>query len=132
MIGCFYARGHWVALHLRHDPASDDTILAARLGECPGDPNGRDVTLARSSTACAALDLGLARLADGWRHAADEPPAPEPSARAALARPTALDAGAASDPGGRPGKREQARAAVAYATSADGRGFLFIGNPASR
>jgi hypothetical protein len=132
VIGCFYDHGQWVALHLQSHPETGDTLVVARLGECPGDADGHDVPLARRPTAGAALDRALHRLAAGWRHAADEPPAPPASARAAIAHPTALDLDARVDPGGRPGTPAQTRPVVAYATSADRRGFCFFGNPAAR
>ena len=130
MIGCFYERGHWVALHLRGAAGSDDTVVVARLGDCPGDADGRDIELARRPTAGAALDRALHQLAAGWRHAGDEPPAPPAAARRALAQPTPLEIEAGADPGGRPGNRDRARGAVTYAASANGRGFCFFGNPA--
>ena len=74
MIGCFYERGHWVALHLRGAAGSDDTVVVARLGDCPGDADGRDIELARRPTAGAALDRALHQLAAGWRHAGDSRP----------------------------------------------------------
>jgi hypothetical protein len=132
MIGCFYEHGHWVALQLQRDPETGDTLVIARLGECPGDAEGDDVPLACQPTASTALDLALQRLAAGWRHVADEPSAPPASARAAIARPAPLDLDAAADPGGRPGTREQARAVVDYALGADGRRFCFFGNPVTR
>jgi hypothetical protein len=61
--------------------------------------------------------------------AADEPPAAEASARAAIAHPTPLRVDAPVD---RSGTRAQARAVVSYAASADRRGFCFFGNPAAR
>jgi hypothetical protein len=131
MIGCFYQHGRWVALHLQSHPETGDTLVVARLGECPGDADGRGVPLARRATAGAALDRALHRLTAGWRHAGDEPPAPPASARAVIAQPTPLDLGASADPGGRRGTRAQARAAVAYAASADRRGFCLFGNPSA-
>jgi hypothetical protein len=74
MIGCFYDHGRWVALHLQSHPDTGDTLVVARLGECPGDADGHDVPLASRPTAGAALDRALHRLTDGWRHASDEPP----------------------------------------------------------
>jgi hypothetical protein len=129
MIGCFYEHGRWVALHLQSHPETGDTLVVARLGECPGDTDGRDLPLARRRTAGAALERALDRLTGGWRHACDEPPAPSASARAAIAHaaPLRLDA-----PVDRSGTRAQARAVVAYATTADRRGFCFFGNPAAR
>ena len=88
-----------------------------------------DVPLASRPTAGAALDRALHRLTDGWRHASDEPPAPPASARAAIAHPAPLRADATVD---RSGTRAQARAVVAYATTADRRGFCFFANPAAR
>ena len=129
MIGCFYDHGRWVALHLQSHPETGDTLVVARLGECPGDADGHDVPLASRPTAGAALDRALHRLTDGWRHASDEPPAPPASARAAIADPTALRVDAGVD---RSGTHAQARAVVSYAASADRRGFCFIGNPAAR
>ena len=90
MIGCFYDHGRWVALHLQSHPETGDTLVVARLGECPGDADGHDVPLASRPTAGAALDRALHRLTDGWRHASDEPPAPPASARAAIAHPAPL------------------------------------------
>jgi hypothetical protein len=46
MIGCFYDHGRWVALHLQSHPGTGDTLVVARLGECPGDADGHDVALA--------------------------------------------------------------------------------------
>ena len=89
MIGCFYDHGQWVALHLQSHPQTGDTLVVARVGECPGDADGRDVPLARRPSAGAALDRALRRLTAGWRHACDEPPAPPASARAAIVRPAA-------------------------------------------
>ena len=129
MIGCFYDHGQWVALHLQSHPETGDTLVVARLGECPGDADGHDVPLASRPTAGAALDRALHRLTDGWRHASDEPPAPPASARAAIAHPAPLPSDAAVDRGG---TRAQARAVVAYATTADRRGFCFFANPAAR
>jgi hypothetical protein len=129
MIGCFYDHGRWVALHLQSHPETGDTLVVARLGECPGDADGHDVPLASGPTAGAALDRALHRLIDGWRHASDEPPAPPASARAAIAHPAPLRADAAVDRGG---TRAQARAVVAYATTADRQGFCFFANPAAR
>ena len=128
MIGCFYDHGQWVALQLQSHPETGDTLVVARLGECPGDADGHDVPLARRQTAGAALDRALHRLTDGWRHAADEPPAPPASARAAIAHPAPLRVDATVD---RSGTRAQAQAVVAYATTADRRGFCFFGNPAA-
>jgi len=129
MIGCFYDHGQWVALYLQRHPETADTLVVARLGECPGDPDGRDVPLARRASAGAALDRALRRLSAGWRHAADEPPATPASVRAALTQPTPLRVLAHVD---HSGTRAQARAVVAYAASADRRGFCFFGNPAAR
>ena len=129
MIGCFYDHGPWVALHLQSHPETGDTLVVARLGECPGDADGHHAPLARLPTADAALDRALHRLTAGWRHASDEPPAPPASARAAIAHPTALRLEAAVE---RSGPRAQARAVVAYAVRADRRGFCFFGNPAAR
>jgi hypothetical protein len=129
MIGCFYDDGRWVALHLQSHPLTGDTLVVARVGECPGDADGRDVPLARGSSAGAALDRALCRLTAGWRHACDEPPAPAASARAAIARPAPLRVNAPLDRGGTPA---QGRAVVAYAVAADRRGFCFFGNPAAR
>jgi hypothetical protein len=128
MIGCFYDHGQWVALHLQSHPETGDTLVVARLGECPGDADGRDVPLARRPTVGAALDRALHRLTDGWRHASDEPPAPPASARAAIAHPMPLRVDASVE---RSGTRAQARAVVAYATTVDRRGFCFFGNPAA-
>jgi hypothetical protein len=88
-----------------------------------------DVPLASRPTAGAALDRALHRLTDGWRHASDEPPAPPASARAAIADPAPVRVDAAVDRGG---TRAQSRAVVAYATTADRRGFCFFANPAAR
>ena len=129
MIGCFYDHGQWVALHLQSHPETGDTLVVARVGECPGDADGRDVPLARRPSAGAALDRALRRLTAGWRHACDEPPAPPASARAAIAHPAPLRVDAVLD---RVGTPAQARAVVAYAASADRRGFCFFGNPAAR
>jgi hypothetical protein len=129
MIGCFYDHGRWVALHLQSHPQTGDTLVVARLGDCPGDADGRDVWLASRPTAGAALDRALHRLTAGWRHASDEPPAPPASARAAIANPAPLRADAPVDRGG---TRAQARAVVSYATTADRRGFCFFANPAAR
>ena len=129
MIGCFYDHGQWVALHLQSHPETGDTLVVARLGECPGDGDGREVPLARRPTAGGALDRALRRLADGWRHASDEPPAPPASARAAIAHPSALRPDAMFDRAGTPA---QARAVVAYAATADRRAFCFFGNPTAR
>jgi hypothetical protein len=129
MIGCFYDHGQWVALHLESHPETGDTLVIARVGECPGDADGRGVPLARRTSAGAALDRALRRLTAGWRHVCDEPPAPPASARAAIARPAPLRLDAARD---RAGRRAQARAVVAYAATADRRGFCFFGNPAAR
>jgi hypothetical protein len=129
MIGCFYEHGHWVALHLQSHPDTGDTLVVARLGECPGDADGHEVSVARRPTAGAALDRALDRLTAGWHHAADEPPAPPASARAAMLHPAPLRVDAAVDQGG---TSAQARAVVAYATSADRRGFCFFANPAAR
>jgi hypothetical protein len=126
MIGCFYDHGQWVALHLQRHPETGDTLVVARLGQCPGDGDGHDVPLARRPTPGDALERARHRLTAGWRRAADEPPAPPTSARRAIVRPTPVD------PGGRPGTREQARAVVAYALGADRRGFCLFGNPAAR
>ena len=115
MIGCFYDHGQWVALHLQSHPETGDTLVVARLGECPGDADGHDVPLASRPTAGAALDRALHRLTDGWRHASDEPPAPPASARAAIAHPAPLRADAAVDRGG---TRARARAAVSYVARA--------------
>jgi hypothetical protein len=128
MIGCFYDHGRWVALHLQSHPETGDTLVVARLGECPGDADGHDVPLARRPTAGAALDRALHRLTAGWRHAADEPPAPPASAWAAIAHPVPLRVDWTVD---RSGTRAQARAVVTYAASADRRGFCFFGNPAA-
>jgi hypothetical protein len=129
MIGCFYDHGRWVALHLQSHPQTGDTLVVARLGECPGDVDGREVPLARRPTAGGALDRALRRLADGWRHASDEPPAPPANARAAIDDPAPLRVDAAVD---RSATRAQARAVVAYAATADRRGFCLFGNPAAR
>ena len=129
MIGCFYDHGQWVALQLQRHPETGDTLVLARLGQCPGDADGRVVALARRPTAGAALDRALERLRAGWRHAADEPPAPFASARAALAQPCRLHVITSAD---RSGTRGQARAVVAYAVSAERSGFCFFGNPAAR
>jgi hypothetical protein len=129
VIGSFYDHGQWVALHLQSHPDTGDTLVVARLGECPGDVDGREVPLARRPTAGGSLDRALRRLADGWRHASDEPPAPPASARAAIARPSALRPDAVFDRAGTPA---QARAVVAYAATADRRGFCFFGNRAAR
>ena len=129
MIGCFYDHGRWVALHLQSHPETGDTLVVARLGECPGDADGHDVPLASRPTAGAALDRALHRLTAGWRHASDEPPAPPASARAAIVHPAPLPVDAAVDRGG---TRAQARAVVAYATTADRGGFCVFGNPAAR
>ena len=59
MIGCFYDHGRWVALHLQRHPETGDTLVVARLGECPGDADGHDVPLACRPTAGAALDRAL-------------------------------------------------------------------------
>ena len=128
MIGCFYDHGQWVALHLQSHPETGDTLVVARLGDCPGDADGRDVPVARRPSAGAALDRALRRLTAAWRHAWDEPPAPPASARAAIARPAPLRVDAPLD---RPGTPAQARAVVAYAAAADRRGFCFFGNPAA-
>src|SRR4051794_7839159 len=129
VIGCFYDHGQWVALHLQSHPDTGDTLVVARLGECPGDLDGREVPLARRPTAGGALDRALRRLADGWRHSCDEPPAPPASARAAIARPSALRPDASFDRAGTPA---QARAVVAYAAAAARRGFSFFATPAAR
>jgi hypothetical protein len=129
MIGCFYDHGQWVALRLQGHSETGDTLVVARLGECPGDADGRDVPLARRPSAGAALDRALRRLTAGWRHACDEPPAPPACARAAIARPARLRVDAVVDRAGTPA---QARAVVAYAAAADRRGFCFFGNPAAR
>jgi hypothetical protein len=129
MIGCFYDHGRWVALHLQSHPETGDTLVVARLGECPGDADGHDVPLASRPTAGAALDRALHRLTDGWRHGSDEPPAPPASAGGDRAPgpccgPTRPSTGAV---------RARRRAAVvAYATTADRRGFCFFANPAAR
>src|SRR4051794_11543618 len=101
MIGCFYEHGLWVALHLQSHPEAGDTLVVARLGECPGDADGRDIPLARRRTAGAALDPALHRLTAGWRHAADEPAAPPaaPPRRAADPRGPPWPG---RGPGGRP------------------------------
>jgi hypothetical protein len=129
MIGCFYDHGQWVALHLQRHPQTGDTLVVARLGACPGDADGHDVPLARRPTPGAALDHARQRLTAGWRHVADEPPAPPASAWAAIAHPAPLRVDAAVD---RRGTRAQARAVVAYAASVDRRGFCFFANPAAR
>ena len=129
MIGCFYDHGKWVALHLQSHPETGDTLVVARLGECPGDADGHDMPLASRPTAGAALDRALHRLSAGWRHACDEPPAPPASARAAIAHPAPLRVDAVAD---RDGTRAQAHAVVAYATTADRCGFCFFANPAAR
>src|SRR3954451_494115 len=90
MIGCFYDHGQWVALHLESHPQTGDTLVVARVGECPGDADGRDVPLARRPSAGAALDRALRRRPAGSRPACDEPRAPAASARAAIARPAPL------------------------------------------
>jgi hypothetical protein len=129
VIGCFYDHGQWVALNLQRQPETGDTLVVARLGECPGDADGHDVPLARRPSAGAALDRALHRLRAGWCHAADEPPAPPASGRAAIAHPIPLRVDTPAD---RSGTREQARAVVTYATTADRRGFCFFANPAAR
>jgi hypothetical protein len=47
MIGCFYDHGRWVALHLQSHPETGDTLVVARLGECPGDADDHDVPWVR-------------------------------------------------------------------------------------
>ena len=106
MIGCFYDHGQWVALQLQSHPETGDTLVVARLGECPGDADGHDVPLARLPTAGAALDRALHRLTAGWRHAADEPPAPPARARAAIAHPVPLRVDATVDRAPRARRRE--------------------------
>src|SRR4051794_40832684 len=128
MIGCFYDHGQWVALHLESHPQTGDTLVLARVGDCPGDADGRDVPLARRPSAGAALDRALRRLTAGWRHACDELPLP-PRARAAIACPAPLRVDAPLD---RTGTPAQARAVVAYAAAADRRGFCCFGTASAR
>jgi hypothetical protein len=129
MIGCFYDHGQWVTLHLQCHPETGDTLVVARVGECPGDADGRDVPLARRPSARAAVDRALRRLTAGWQQACEEPPAAPASARAAICHPARLRVEAPIDRAGTPA---QARAVVAYATTADEAEFCFFGNPAAR
>jgi hypothetical protein len=51
VISCVYDHRQWVALHLQSHPETADTLVVARLGECHGDADGRDLPLARRTTA---------------------------------------------------------------------------------
>jgi hypothetical protein len=129
MIGCFYDHGRWVTLHLQCHPQTGDPLVIARVGDCPGDADGRDVPLAGRPSAGAALDRALGRLTAGWQHACEEPPAAPASVRAAICHRARLRVEAPVD---RAGTTAQARAVVAYVTTADEAGFCFFGNPVAR
>ena len=129
MIGCFYDHGRWVALHLQSHPETGDTLVVARLGECPGDADGHDVPLASRPTAGAALDRALHRLTDGWRHASDEPPAPPASARAAILSPAPLGS---TRPSTRAARALRCEPSSRTRRPPTGCGFCFLVNPAAR
>ena len=130
MIGCFYDHGQWVALHLQSHPETGDTLVVARLGECPGDADGHDVPLAPPPDRRRRPRPGAApahrRLASRLRRAAgaarERASGDRPPVRAAARRGRSTA----------PARRAQARAVVAYAATADRRGFCFFGNPAAR